>query len=78
MRRGNIRENFVGRPNPNRLCDSAEETWYSHIMKVWKKMLTNILDLVVPGNQTVERKEKKKFDSYSKFRQEINNILVIS
>ena len=41
-------------------------------------MLTNILDLVVPGNQTVERKEKKKFDSYSKFRQEINNILVIS
>ena len=41
-------------------------------------MLTNILDLVVPGNQTVECKEKKKFDSYSKFRQEINNILVIS
>ena len=41
-------------------------------------MLTNILDLVVPGNQTVERKEKKKFDGYSKFRQEINNILVIS
>lgn len=77
-RRGNIRENFVGRPNPNRLCDSTEENCYSHNMELWKKMLTNILDLVVPGNQTVERKDKKKFESYSKFRQEINNILVIS
>lgn len=29
-----MRENFVGRPNPNRLCDSTEENCYSHNMEV--------------------------------------------